>query len=337
MTQATAGLGIKDLRDRHGWIAPLLLFVAALAAIVGSLCVGAYPMSFGAPERSSRISPGPSHCPTIPTWSIKEITVVADHPPAARAARGGLAGTGARHVGAALQGMMRNPLVGPDLVGVTSGAAFGGVLAMLRRICPPAGIIACALWRRARRHGDDLLARQAWCAAEPSGQDSARCRVFIGAFLACVGLVRSLAPDAKLPTIVYWTARQLRGRRSAEGLDGGRSPRSRAARCSCSCAGASICCRSAISTAKSLGVDVACPALVPHRYGLVHRRRAGGRRAAYWLGRPSSAPHVRDACWSSPTHRRLLAGLGLAWLHCSSSASTIYAHAPCRPKSPSAC
>ncbi|MDI3467227.1 MAG: hypothetical protein OJF50_006048 [Nitrospira sp.] len=33
--------------------------------------------------------------------------------------------------GAALQGMMRNPLVGPDLVGVSSGAAFGSVLAML--------------------------------------------------------------------------------------------------------------------------------------------------------------------------------------------------------------
>ncbi|MDH6187867.1 hypothetical protein M2168_000899 [Streptomyces sp. CZ24] len=33
--------------------------------------------------------------------------------------------------GAALQGVFRNPLVSPDVIGVASGASFGGVLAML--------------------------------------------------------------------------------------------------------------------------------------------------------------------------------------------------------------
>ena len=54
-----------------------------------------------------------------------------------------LAGLGMGMAGTALQGMMRNPLVGPDIVGVTSGAAFGGVLAMLFDLTP-AGIIGLA-------------------------------------------------------------------------------------------------------------------------------------------------------------------------------------------------
>ena len=41
------------------------------------------------------------------------------------------AGMGLALSGATLQGVFRNPLVGPHVVGVSSGAAFGGVLAIL--------------------------------------------------------------------------------------------------------------------------------------------------------------------------------------------------------------
>ena len=41
-----------------------------------------------------------------------------------------IAGAALGMTGAALQGVFRNPLVGPQIIGVTSGAAFGGALAI---------------------------------------------------------------------------------------------------------------------------------------------------------------------------------------------------------------
>lgn len=43
----------------------------------------------------------------------------------------GIAGAGLAVAGAALQGIFRNPLVGPQIIGVSSGAALGGALAIL--------------------------------------------------------------------------------------------------------------------------------------------------------------------------------------------------------------
>lgn len=43
----------------------------------------------------------------------------------------GIAGAGLAVSGAALQGIFRNPLVGPQIIGVSSGAALGGALAIL--------------------------------------------------------------------------------------------------------------------------------------------------------------------------------------------------------------
>ncbi len=42
-----------------------------------------------------------------------------------------LIGAGLAISGAALQGLFRNPLVDPSIIGVTAGAGFGGTLAIL--------------------------------------------------------------------------------------------------------------------------------------------------------------------------------------------------------------
>src|SRR5699024_6245150 len=47
-----------------------------------------------------------------------------------------VAGAGLALSGAALQGLFHNPLVDPHIIGVSSGAAFGGTLAILIGLTP---------------------------------------------------------------------------------------------------------------------------------------------------------------------------------------------------------
>lgn len=199
-------LGAKALsemqKSKYGWVAPLLLVVAVLVAIVASLCIGAYPMSFWRAAEIVLHLAWPFPLPDNPPWTIKELTVV-QIIRLPRVLLATLAGIGLGMSGAALQGMMRNPLVGPDLVGVSSGAAFGALMAMLFD-WPPAGIIGLSfcggLGAMLCTFGLAKLVR--------GGSDGIAlilAGVFIGAFfIACVGLVQFLAPDYMLPTMVYW-------------------------------------------------------------------------------------------------------------------------------------
>jgi iron complex transport system permease protein len=188
---------------------PFLLGTAVLLAMVASLCIGAYPMSFGKALQIVTHLAIPGQLPDNPPWNLKELTVV-QVVRLPRVLLATLAGMGLGMAGAALQGIMRNPLVGPDLVGVTSGAAFGGVLAMLMD-WPPFGIVAlsfcgglCALFltfglaKLARNGGNGLALVMAG--------------VFVGAFfIALVGLVQFLASDVILPGMVYWLLGSLIG------------------------------------------------------------------------------------------------------------------------------
>ncbi|MGA2107087.1 MAG: iron ABC transporter permease [Syntrophorhabdales bacterium] len=188
-------------RKRYGWAIPILLGVAVLLAMLASLCMGAYPMSFFQAARIVLHLAWPFPLPAHPLWNIKELTVV-QIIRLPRVLLATLAGIGLGMSGTALQGMMRNPLVGPDIVGVTSGAAFGGVMAMLFDF-PPIGIIGLAFVG-----GLGALVCTFALAKLAHGSNSMAlilAGVFIGAFfIALVGLVQFLAPDAKLPGMVYW-------------------------------------------------------------------------------------------------------------------------------------
>jgi iron complex transport system permease protein len=92
--------------------------------------------------------------------------------------------------GTALQGMLRNPLVSPDILGVTSGAAFGGVLAIALGL-PPAALLGLAF-------AGGLLAISSVFAVATlarGGNNSMMlilAGVFLGAFfLALIGLVEA--------------------------------------------------------------------------------------------------------------------------------------------------
>ncbi len=189
-------------QKKYGWSVPLLLGAGVLVAMLASMCIGAYPMSFWQAGRIVLHLAWPGPLPANPPWDLKELIVV-QIVRLPRVLLATMAGMGLGMAGTALQGMMRNPLVGPDIVGVTSGAAFGGVLAMMFNF-DPAGIIALAfvfgLGAMALTFGLAKLAHSG-----TSGLALILAGVFIGAFfLALVGLIQFLVPDAKLPSMVYW-------------------------------------------------------------------------------------------------------------------------------------
>src|ERR1700676_3504216 len=188
--------------EKYGWAIPLLLGAGVLLAMLGSLCIVAYPMSFAQAARIAMHLAWPLPLPTNPPWTLKEITVV-QIIRLPRVLVATLAGLGLGISGTALQGMMRNPLVSPDIVGVTSGAAFGGILAMLWDLSP-AGIIGLASC------GGMLAMICTFGLAKLShaGTDSMiviLAGVFVGAFfIALIELIKFLATDAQLPNMVYW-------------------------------------------------------------------------------------------------------------------------------------
>ncbi len=176
----------------------LLLFGAAL---FGSLCLGVYPI----PTRTvlrivlALIWPGP--LPEHPPWSDTEIMVV-QIVRLPRILLATLAGAGLGLSGAALQGLFRNPLVGPDIIGVSAGAACGGVGAMLLgwtayEIVGPAllgGLMAVLL-----ASGLARLAKGGMLALVLAG-------IIVAAFFsATLTLLEYLAdPLTSLPRIIYW-------------------------------------------------------------------------------------------------------------------------------------
>ena len=101
-----------------------------LFVMLGSLCIGVFPVPFTHVVRIIGALAWPFSLPEHVSWSVKEqIVVQVVRLPRVLVAT--MAGVGLGISGAALQGMLRNPLVSPDLVGVSSGAARGCLLGML--------------------------------------------------------------------------------------------------------------------------------------------------------------------------------------------------------------
>jgi iron complex transport system permease protein len=139
---------------------------------------------------------------TDPPWThVQESVVELVRIPRILAAL--LIGAGLAVSGAALQGLFRNPLVDPGIIGVTSGAAFGGTLAIL--------LIG----------GGYLLLSAAFAfgiasvlvvifLASVKGRTSVLTLVLAGVivssfFEAAISIIKVLAdPHQKLPAITYW-------------------------------------------------------------------------------------------------------------------------------------
>lgn len=118
-------------RTRRG-AQPLILVFAGVAALLGSLSlavsVGAVPVPLGTVWGilANKLVPGAVE----PMWSAgREAIVWEIRLPRALLAM--MVGAGLAIVGASLQAVTRNPLADPHLLGISSGGAFGAILALL--------------------------------------------------------------------------------------------------------------------------------------------------------------------------------------------------------------
>lgn len=114
-----------------------------------------------------------------------------------------LSGAGLAMCGAALQGIFRNPLVSPQILGISSGAAFGGALAILF------GYAGFALIGSAFVFGIAAVVIVGLVARIDGRSDTATvvlAGIIVGAlFSALVSLIQFVAdPNSSLPAIVGW-------------------------------------------------------------------------------------------------------------------------------------
>lgn len=186
-------------RGRTADMLPLLLFAALILLILFSLTLGRYPVPFAEVVRivftTFPINAKGDY--TNAPWVVVEIVRMP------RILLVTLCGMGLALSGATMQGVFRNPLVGPEIAGVTPGASLGGVIAIMLSWSSLA-IVGLAF-------GSGLLALvAAFCLARLAGRTSTLglvlSGVIVGGFCgAVVGLLQTLAdPMVKLPSIVYW-------------------------------------------------------------------------------------------------------------------------------------
>ncbi|MEQ8653262.1 MAG: iron ABC transporter permease [Kiloniellales bacterium] len=218
--RAIEGAGSQRRRARAQRLAFLLL--AFIAALLAGLGIGAVPISPGEIAHILMARIGLiSLDPELTTQSAVLLSIRAP-----RVVLGMLVGGALSTCGAALQGLFRNPLADPQLIGVSAGAAlaavtvivFGAGLAAVLpspldlSLLPVAAffgglIVTLIIQRMARRHGETdvatlLLAGIAVNAIATAG----------------MGLLLFVADDQQLRSITIWMLGSLSGRPWSEVL-----------------------------------------------------------------------------------------------------------------------
>ena len=186
--------------SRTGWRLAALS-VALLVAAAGSLMIGRY------------------HVPLSAWWQI--LTAPRDSGVAGivllnlrlpRVLAGILIGAGLSVSGAAYQGLFKNPMVSPDILGASAGAGFGAAVAILlgfnvfgiQLTSFACGLLAvmltCSVSTRLQGGGDPVLVL-------------VLAGIVMGSiFMALISLTKTVAdPDNKLPTITFWLMGSLSG------------------------------------------------------------------------------------------------------------------------------
>lgn len=175
-----------------------VLPLALAGCVVGSLAVGRYPIPL---EHVLAILLG-NLVPVAPFWTATEAQVV-ELIRLPRVLAAVVAGAGLGMSGAGLQGIFRNPLVGPQIIGVVAGAGFGGALAILLFESTIVTIIVAFVL------GLVAMIVVYWM-SRVGGRSPVLTLVLAGVitsafFTALTSLIKFVAdPYDKLPAIVFW-------------------------------------------------------------------------------------------------------------------------------------
>ncbi|SHK06827.1 iron complex transport system permease protein [Pseudonocardia thermophila] len=191
-----AGGRRQRLRD---WLALVVIAAVVVVITIVALATGRYAVP---PVEVARMLIG-QVLPIEQTWYPQEAATVLDvRMPRVLLAL--LVGGGLALGGAVLQGVFRNPLVSPQVIGVSAGASFGGVLALVL------GLGSLALVSGAFLSG--LLALVLVLAIARIGSSSAPLLMVVlggvvvsALFSALVSLLSYLAdPYRTLPSVTFW-------------------------------------------------------------------------------------------------------------------------------------
>jgi iron complex transport system permease protein len=178
-----------------------LLILAPISLSFASLFMGRY---FIAPDHVFMILlDGVLPNPSMPSYysSLEQNVIASIRLP--RIVLALLVGAGLSISGAVFQGLFRNPLVSPDILGVAGGAGFGAALAVIFTTSSVIIQLSALAFGMVAVYMSYMIGRER---GETSILTLVLSGIIIGAvFSALISLVKYVAdPFEKLPTIVFW-------------------------------------------------------------------------------------------------------------------------------------
>jgi iron complex transport system permease protein len=123
-----------------------------------------------------------------------------------------LVGSGLALSGAVLQGVFRNPLADPSLIGVSSGAAFGAVTVIVTGVTP-LGIFTTPA---AAFVGGIVTTLVVWTLSRHDGRVDTVTLILVGVAInaiigSAMGMLNYIADDEQLRSVVFWSMGSLGG------------------------------------------------------------------------------------------------------------------------------
>jgi iron complex transport system permease protein len=182
-----------------------LLAAAGVASLLLALAVGSVPLSLSQ-LLATLAGHGDSTARDV-IWQLR----------APRAVAGFAVGAGLALSGALLQGLLRNPLADPYVLGVSGGAAVAAIGAIALGLSSGLIQLAAALGAMATLGLLFILARRALFTRDALESEQGTTAVLLTGVMiasfaaALLSLVLSLAPDARLRTMVFWLLGDLAG------------------------------------------------------------------------------------------------------------------------------
>ncbi len=193
---------------RSSLVVPALAVLTVLAALIG-LTVGAFPVTFdGAVRAFAKLWSGAA--PTTP----EERVLLSIRGP--RVLAGLIVGASLAAAGVVYQGLFRNPLVSPDVLGVSAGAGLGAVLGIFL------SLPVFAIQMLAFAGGMATVGIVYVIATAVQGRDPTLVLVLGGVVVgalagAAISLMKILAdPYDQLPAITFWLLGSLASVRGPE-------------------------------------------------------------------------------------------------------------------------